>query len=108
MITRAQVWATFEEIVSEVDPGYQDSHDLCEYTYADGSHCLVGEILTRLGYSLPLANHRLNTRTLPTLALEMLYPIELDALDLLSQMQELNDVGLPWSSIAEHLTAVSA
>lgn len=68
------------------------------YTGYKGDHCLVGEILTKLGYGLPSATSIVNSATVEDLVVAFLKaPVSILGLRLLQGLQSFSDDGISWA-----------
>ena len=68
----------------------------CQYTTADGRHCIAGQILSDLGVALPKHGSWDNTSSVHALPLDTKLRFHGDALDWLSEVQYLADEGYEW------------
>ena len=81
------------------NPGTKaDSMAECMYTYEDGSHCLVGQALTDLGYEVPAFGSGTNQESVEIL----LRDLDIDHSDsvesVLTDVQSYADQGCSWSA----------
>jgi hypothetical protein len=69
----------------------------CYYTWEDGSHCIAGEVLTRLGVDVPEWEEEINTSTVSFLPQQYIGEFEPDAVRFLQIAQSVADKGAPWA-----------
>jgi hypothetical protein len=105
-ITLDQVLSVFDDLLGEPDRANPEVDETCVYTDQDGNHCIAGEVITRLGGTVPEFGAFGNTDNLAALADKMpnlLAEFDHDALYLLEDAQESADNGYTWHGTIEKI-----
>ena len=101
MITREDVVLELKKVgesfPSRMNPTLKDGLNTCVYTSNRGEHCLVGEVLTNLGHTVPSYRSKLNNIDFFKVATGRDYrDIDLEAIGILGDIQEIADRGMTW------------